>query len=376
MKHKITCGLASSIDIQLPDCRNLISKSVKPNEDCQPDSYSMLVLDKSTHTLYTEKRFSSENYFDVIAYYDKDVNRVDDIVNACKVLDRILSHPGVLACEQIVTLMKLGILVFDGTEQRVKGASYDLLIDKEHLRSGIEVVSSDTFTIAPLDYIVASAKESVNLPKNICGTFDTKVSMFCKGIILSNGPQVDPGYQGRLLCLLFNTSAKEFIVEQSRDFEFATIQFSALSEKTDIVYSGRYQRKERVRDYIGQFADQSIGELVRNIPELSSKLDNMEKSIRNVSKKRFSIGGIIISVIITLLIAGISASYFIGSFNEQINNQEDRIENLETTIGSLKNDFISLEDREIINQNKPKYQIIRKSGKSTESNPSGPLAKP
>jgi deoxycytidine triphosphate deaminase len=326
--------------------------------------------------LYTEKRFSSENFFDVIAYYDKDVNRVEDIVNACEVLDHILSHPGVLASEQIVTLMKLGILIFDGTEKRVKGASYDLLIDKEHLQSGIKVVSSDTFTISPLDYIVASAKESVNLPKNICGTFDTKVSMFCKGIILSNGPQVDPGYQGRLLCLLFNTSAKEFIIEQSREFEFATIQFSALSKKTDIVYSGRYQRKERVRDYISQFADQSIGELVKNIPEIRNKLDQIETELRGLRKKRFSWGHIIVTALITILVAGISGAFFMGSLYKQIANQEKRIENLEAKTGSPKNESISLKNSNIINQNKLKNQEVKKSGRGMASNPSGPSAKP
>jgi len=197
MKNQIFCGIASSLEIKFDEITNLTIKKVDSNEDIKPKpkEFSVLILDKTTHSLYSKKQFVCEKNFDVIAYYDNDSNRPEHIIAVLECFDHLLSCPGVLSHQQISTLMKLGILIYNGDLSRVRGASYDLIIDKEHLKSGIKVISAETFKIDPLDYVVVGAVESVNIPKNICASFDTKVSMFCKGIILSNGPQVDPGYQ-------------------------------------------------------------------------------------------------------------------------------------------------------------------------------------
>ncbi|MFA6054167.1 MAG: hypothetical protein WC769_02210 [Thermodesulfovibrionales bacterium] len=380
MINKITCAISSSLVLKLPDTENLECISIEANSSLKPVSYSILILDKSTCTLYNEPRFVSERDFDVIAYYDIKTNQPKDIIDACKVLDYILVHPGILAHQQIITLMKLGILIYDGAERRVKGASYDLFIDKEYLRSGIEVVSNDTFTIEPLDYIVAGASESVNLPKNICGNFDIKVSMFCKGVILSNGPQVDPGYQGRLLCLLFNTSAKEFVIEQSRGFEFSSIQFNSLSESTDVPYIGRYQRKQRIGDYIGQFADARLADIVKTIPETikmqnkliheQNELQSMVKShtdsitminnqmaeLQGKTPQRYSLLQILFAIVVTFLITAGSAAFFIGSLYQ-------RIGTLEKTVSEIK---LFLKDGDSSKTGPPQSHNKEKEGKGLE----------
>lgn len=349
MKNKIICAIASSLKIKLETKDNLEFVIMEPNSAIKPTSYSMLILDKSAYTLNSPLRFASEKDFDVIAYYDVSVNQPENIIEACEVLDFILMCPGILAHQQIRSLMKLGILIYDGDESRVKGASYDLFIDREYLRSGIEVVSNDTITIDPLDYIVVGATESVNLPKNICGNFDIKVSMFCKGVILSNGPQVDPGYQGRLLCLLFNTSAKVFPIEQNRGFEFSTIQFNALSKSTDFPYIGKYQRKQRIRDYIGQFADARIADIVKTIPdtikmqnklkdeqsELQTTVQSHTNEITEINKnmaelqgktpQRYSLLQLLIAMLVPLAIAAVSAAFFIGSLSQRVNSLEKKV---------------------------------------------------
>lgn len=328
MKNKIFCGIASSLQITLPtDIENLECNKIESNQNVSPDAFSMLVLDKNTHQLYSEKRFVSESNFDAIAYYDKETHRPADISETCCVFDYLLSHPGVLSHQQIATLMKLGMLIYDGNPNRVRGASYDLLIGREYLKSGIKVLSADTFKIDPLDYVVVGAVESANIPKNICASFDTQVGMFCRGIILSNGPQVDPGYQGRLLCLLFNTSAKEFEISPATDFEFATIQFNALSETTDKPYTGKYLRKGNLKDYIGSFADESIADLVKSIPDIRKRTEELSTSVEGLKKKKFSMPQLIltaiVSLIIGLIIAGFSVAYLYGKFEKRIEDIEE-----------------------------------------------------
>ena len=356
MKNDIFCGIASSLGISLNKIQNLTFQIIKSNDDIKKiGQFAILILDKETHALYSEKRFVSEIIFDAIAYYDKDTNRPQDVIDVCEVFSHLLSFPGILSHQQIATLLKLGILIYNGKLNRVKGASYDLLIDKEYLKSGIEVLSADTFKIDPLDYVVVGACESVNIPKNICATFDTKVSMFCKGIILSNGPQVDPGYQGRLLCLLFNTSAKEFEISPATDFEFSTIQFCALSEPTDKPYAGRYLRKENLRDYIGSFADESIAALVKSIPEIRNSIKGMEEAVGKLRKTRFTTVELVIGIIITLLLSAVGAAFYFGSINNKIETIDNRLKKVEDRNNTEKEITIQKSQPSLESKNK-KYQ--------------------
>jgi deoxycytidine triphosphate deaminase len=362
MKNRIFCGIASSLEIKFDEITNVTFIKVDSNEDIKPKEFSVLILDKTTHSLYSQKQFISEKNFDVIAYYDKDSNRPQDVVEVLDCFDHLLSFPGVLSHQQISTLMKLGILLYNGDQRRVRGASYDLIIDKEHLKSGIKVDSTDTFKIDPLDYVVVGAVESVNIPKNICASFDTKVSMFCKGIILSNGPQVDPGYQGRLLCLLFNTSAKAFEVSPTTGFEFSTIQFSALSEPTNISYTQKYFRKEHLKEYIGSFADASIADLVKAIPDMRNSIEDLKISHDDLKKKRFTPLHMVMTIIITLLIAAVTAAGFLGALNERIGAIEKRLGKVEDN-KSTEKESTQKEDKSSLKENSknlPEQKVINK----------------
>ena len=322
MNNKLFCAVAASIDLPIDKNKNLSVIKINSNDNITPDMFSILILDKPAHGLYSEARYVSEEKFDVIAYYDKAINSLQDVNDVLKVFDHLLSFPGVLSHQQISALMKLGILLYNGVQKRIKGASYDLLIDKEHLKSGIKVLRTDTFNIDPLDYVIVGAIESVNLPRNICASFDTKVSMFCKGIILSNGPQVDPGYQGRLLCLLFNTSAKVIEISPATDFEFSSIVFTALSESTDRPYTGKYSRKEHLQDYIGSYADASITDLVKAIPDMRQSIEDLKTSHETLKNKLFTPRAMGIAIIIPIVIAIIAAAFFLGGFNERIGFNE------------------------------------------------------
>ena len=169
MKNKITCAIDYSLEITLPETSNLNCVKIASNEDpaLGESSYSILLLNKNNFKLYTETRFTYEEEFDAVGYYNPALNNPEDVIEACRVLDEILSRPAVITYQQITTLMKLHILIYDGDPRRIKGASYDLEVDKEHLKSGSEIITEDNLDIDPFDFIVVSAMESVNLPKNI-----------------------------------------------------------------------------------------------------------------------------------------------------------------------------------------------------------------
>jgi len=218
MIEKIVCKIDESLrssffDFKFPEFLD-ISYIESNEEHLESKNYSLLILNDDIYPLNNDKRFRSEESFDVIAYYNKSKNNSDDVVNACSVLMEIYNKPGILSAEQIRSLIKLGVLIYGGKEKNIEQASYDLSLHNEYLKSGVSIENKELITIEPFANVVVGAKEYANLPTNICGNYDLQVGMFCRGIILSNGPQVDPGYRGALLALLFNSSSIQFDMDQ------------------------------------------------------------------------------------------------------------------------------------------------------------------
>lgn len=240
------------------------------------EAYALLILDKKTEGMYSDIKYRSEDQFDTIAFFDKDRNNVNDIINAVATLKDILKQPGVLNERQIYTLTALDILIYNSVSNNVKSASYDISVSTEHFKSGIKLIRQSKIEIPPLDFVIVRAKESANIPSNICGTFDLRVNMFCSGIILSNGPQIDPGYMGRFLCLLYNSSSKLFSLKENEGF--STVVFHALSSSTKR-YSGKYQRKSSIEDYVQPYAEETISTNIQQINTIKENQGNLRKEI-------------------------------------------------------------------------------------------------
>lgn len=336
------------------------SKTISSNEDFSPTStYSLLVLNDKVEGMYSGVIFRSESNFDAIAYYDHTINNISDILDAAETLKFIFNKPGVLTHQHIKSLLKVGILIYKGRNDSTKGASYDLSLDGEHLLSGVSFKNDNRVAVDPLDFIVVGAKESANMPKNITGTFDLKVSMFCRGIILSNGPQVDPGYRGRLFCLLHNSSSSTFEMLEGRTF--STIVFHALSCSSEKPYTGNYQHAPNLRDYISTYATNST---FRTFEQIKTLLQNTETNISDILTVKTDIATIkssaadldnklntaketktmviaamfsIISFVIAIFLAWNSWEVYskIGKFEEKFNSLEVEYKSLQDKIQNL-----------------------------------------
>ncbi len=253
---------------------------INSSQEYTPTKYSLLLLDKDTEGFYSNITFRSENNFDVIAFYDPCRNNIHDILDVKNVLIGLINSPAILNYQQIKALTRLDILIYDSQESNIEAASYDLLLYEDHFISGIKYESNKPFIdIEPLDFVIVRAREFANIPKNICANFDILVSMFVKGLILSNGPQVDPGYKGRFLCLIFNASSKKFSMQTNH--KFSTVVFNSLRESTKKPYSGKYQKKPEIRDYVIPYADQSLSSNIERIKGIKDSIDQIELDIKN-----------------------------------------------------------------------------------------------
>jgi hypothetical protein len=309
----------------------------------------------------------SENQINAIAYYNENKNSQNDVIGVCEVLVETIKKPGILCSQQIRTLMRLGIIIYDGNPDKLDGATYNLSVDKEYCLAGVNIHKDVIITIPPFGYVIVCGKESVNIPHNICGSFDLKVRWFCRGLILSNGPQIFPGYQGRLMCLLFNTAGVDTEINTASDDQVFHFQAQGLNECTDRPYDGRYQRIQSVRDHIIPYAQYQPGQIlfdtdgirerIDSLPKTTDDLISAKEALQKEKGRRYSIilpiVAAFLAVVISLVIP-LTGYYRITDYAERLavleNIEKDRkgeetLNNYKDEIDSLKLQLQQLKDK-------------------------------
>ncbi|MDP9080039.1 MAG: hypothetical protein M3O71_21645 [Bacteroidota bacterium] len=204
----------------------------------------------------------------------------------CKLIVKLWEHRnsgGLIPKSFISLLTKFDILLKGADEKNIASASYDLSLGDEYYYKGkIKTLSNKNpfIMIEPYDYAIVTSAEYASLPNDIAGKFDLKISLFCQGIILSNGPQVDPGFQGKLFCLLFNTSNSAVVIK--RNEHYATLEFNKLVEATD-GYIGKYQSKSSIINYLPSNTLQGgLNELKKEVEKLKNESIKLQTTILGI----------------------------------------------------------------------------------------------
>ena len=195
--------------------------------------------------------------------------------SACELVEFVARHKGmggVLSSRVIQAYLSCGLLLENGESDFVQGASYDLRLGDEYYYGGTVSRLSDErpiLLIEPYDYAIVTSHERANFPRDVCATFDLSVGLFSQGIILSNGPQVDPGFNGTLFCLLFNTSSSPVLLKRRQ--HYSTLVLHRVVEMTK-PYAGARQKKNSIIDYLpANAARGAINELKVEIEDLRDR---------------------------------------------------------------------------------------------------------
>lgn len=231
---------------------------------------------KDVDEKYVSQVKIDRTYADAANYLLKN-NKVDKTVDLILWLWEYAGTGGKLPQKVIELMIQSDMLIKNAIAKNVQGASYDLTLGDEYFYGGqIKKLSGKNLvlTIEPYDYAIVSCNENISLPKDVTANFGLTVGLFCQGIILSNGQQVDPGFRGKLFCLLFNTSNKAVIIK--RHSHYATIEFNKMLDFAP-AYKGKNQDKVDILDYMPPNVMQgAINELKKEIEELKIESKNMQ----------------------------------------------------------------------------------------------------
>jgi dCTP deaminase len=145
---------------------------------------------------------------------------------------------------------EIGISNF--SEDCLQPASYDLRVGEEAYTtsSGIVINIQDEgmLEIQPGDFALVMTYEKLHLPTNMIGRFGLRSAFARKGLLSTAGPQVDPGYEGKLVIGIVNFSSQ--LIKLLYLTPFCTLELHRLRKHVSKPYQGPYQGQEHLTDKI------------------------------------------------------------------------------------------------------------------------------
>lgn len=143
------------------------------------------------------------------------------------------------ACQQ----EDIAISPFD--DHQIQPASYDLRVGESGITTSSKKLTNIKETgyllIQPGDFAIINVLEEIKLNAQHTGRFGLRSKYARKGLLATTGPQVDPGYHGRLIIGLTNLSPTPISLPYKDDF--VSIEFHRLEEPATHPYSGPYQAR-------------------------------------------------------------------------------------------------------------------------------------
>jgi len=191
----------------------------------------------------------------------------------------------------------------------LKPASYYLRLGSECRVGGKEHNLSEEnprLVIKPHDIAVVSTYEKVNIPGFLIGRWNQRVTSAYEGIVWVGGPQVDPGYSGRLYCPLYNLSNREV------ELRFKDRLFMIDFVKTTFFIEGKSSLWKRPQGKTDRLASHDTHNLESAIYEDFDKMNAEVTDMRN-EIRRFQQ---VILPVLAIIIAAVTIMASLGAFGK------------------------------------------------------------
>ena len=138
--------------------------------------------------------------------------------------------------------------------------------------------------LQPGDFGVVSVLEEIRLGPQFAGRIGLRSKYARKGLIATTGPQIDPGYHGRLIIGITNLTPKPVSLPFMDDL--ITIEFHRLEEATTKPYSGPYQDKltlgaEEI-EFITETEAMALSEVLTTLRSLTENVASLATELRTL----------------------------------------------------------------------------------------------
>ncbi len=150
----------------------------------------------------------------------------------------------ILTAQQIEEAYQKGdIVIVPFEKDQIQSATYDLRVGAQGATTSTKKLTNIEETgyllLQPGDFGIVTVLEELRLGPQYAGRFGLRSKYARKGLIATTGPQVDPGYHGRLIVGITNLTPKPIALPYKDDF--VSLELHRLERATVKPYSGPYQ---------------------------------------------------------------------------------------------------------------------------------------
>jgi deoxycytidine triphosphate deaminase len=232
-------------------------------------------------------------------------------------MNRILPCPeddnqvnvGVLTNDEIKHCVEKFKLIDPFDEQLLKPARYKLTLGEDYAMGGerrklYNEPGKDTLTIQPFQVAIVSTRETLNMPRFLIARWNLDIHLVYEGLLWVGGPQVDPGYCGRLFCPLYNLSNKPVTLRFGQ--VIATIDFIKTTpfkrgKSIEYPYPPKRQTLDdyntRLESALFVEVKQKIDNMEQEVKEQRQRIENIEDRVGRYLSNVFTVLGILIAAI-------------------------------------------------------------------------------
>lgn len=196
--------------------------------------------------------------------------------------------PGIMVDRQIRFAKDNAFLTIDPfSEESLSSATYDLGIGDTAIVSTrnapLDLSRERRLLLEPFSTALVFTDEILKLSNWISGRIGPRSNLLQHGIFVSAGPQIDPGFSGRLFVTLINITEQPFAINyRSR---FLSIEFHVLSERPEKPYHGEHQNKtEFTENQINAILGRGSGTSLKDIHTAMLKMRDPIDQVADFSR--------------------------------------------------------------------------------------------
>jgi deoxycytidine triphosphate deaminase len=218
---------------------------------------------------------------------------------------------GVLTSDKIEYCVEKFHLIdpFD-KEKLLKPARYKITLGEDYamggkLRKLHNKPGMNELTIPPFQVAIVSTQQILNMPRFLIARWNLDIDLVYKGLLWVGGPQVDPGYHGRLFCPIYNLSNEPVTLKLGDDI--ASIDFVRTTPfiKNKTIKYPRPPKRRELSHYNWPLQSALYEMAEKKIQGFEMEIKGFRKEIEKMSDRiNRSIAGIF--TVLAILVAAIS----------------------------------------------------------------------
>ena len=191
----------------------------------------------------------------------------------------------ILSADKIKEAVENGsIKISDFSDEQIQPASYDLRVGGQGITtSSPQVVNIDQtgfIELLPGEFATIMVHETISFDASHTGRIGLRSGYSRKGLVAAIGPQVDPGYHGKLKIGIVNLSAHKIVLPYLDDL--LTLEIHQLPNPSTIVYTGPYQGESKLTgddiQNVKEGENMGFGTIIKTLSELSMSVAQLTKS--------------------------------------------------------------------------------------------------